>query len=133
MHRERERERERHRQREKQAPCGEPDVGLDPESPGSRPGLQAVLNRCATGAALYNPILSFFPLNEKIDMCWEMLTVHTETVYFLSPIYRKQRKKAKILWTTLGPSTLQLPAVLGSSGFFFPPPTEHGRVDSIKL
>ena len=28
--RERERERQRHRQREKQAPCREPDVGLDP-------------------------------------------------------------------------------------------------------
>ena len=33
--RERERVRQRHRQREKQAPCGEPDVGLDPETPGS--------------------------------------------------------------------------------------------------
>ena len=35
----RERERQRHRQREKQAPRREPDVGLDPGSPGSRPGL----------------------------------------------------------------------------------------------
>ena len=42
---------QRHRQREKQAPCKEPDAGLDPGSPGSRPGLQAALNRCATGAA----------------------------------------------------------------------------------
>ena len=32
---ERERERWRHRQREKQAPCREPDVGLDPGTPGS--------------------------------------------------------------------------------------------------
>ena len=47
--RERERERQRHRQREKQAPHREPDMGLDPRSPGSHPGLQAVLNRCATG------------------------------------------------------------------------------------
>ena len=39
--RERERERQRHRQREKQAPCREPDVGLDPQSPGSHPGLKA--------------------------------------------------------------------------------------------
>ena len=31
---ERERERQRHRQREKQAPCREPDVGLDPGTPG---------------------------------------------------------------------------------------------------
>ena len=29
---------QRHRQREKQAPCREPDVGLDPETAGSRPG-----------------------------------------------------------------------------------------------
>ena len=42
-----ERERQRHRQREKQAPCREPDAGLDPESPGSGPGLQAALNGCA--------------------------------------------------------------------------------------
>ena len=32
---ERERERQRHRQREKQAPCREPNVGLDPGTPGS--------------------------------------------------------------------------------------------------
>ena len=30
----------------------EPDVGLDPGSPGSHPGLQAALNRFTTGAAL---------------------------------------------------------------------------------
>ena len=41
---ERERERQRHRQREKQTPCKEPNVGLDPESPGSGPGLKAALN-----------------------------------------------------------------------------------------
>ena len=38
---ERERERQRHRQREKQAPCREPDVGLDPRSPGACPGPKA--------------------------------------------------------------------------------------------
>ena len=43
--RQRERERQRHRQREKQAPCREPDVGLDPGTPGPRPGLKAALNR----------------------------------------------------------------------------------------
>ena len=38
----REREREqRHRQREKQAPCREPDVGLDPRIAGSHPGLRS--------------------------------------------------------------------------------------------
>ena len=34
-------ERQRHRQREKQAPCREPDVGLDPGTPGSYPGPKA--------------------------------------------------------------------------------------------
>ena len=37
---------------ERQAPCREPNVGFDPRTPGSRPGLQAALNRCATRAAL---------------------------------------------------------------------------------
>ena len=45
---EREKERQRHRQgekqREKQAPHREPDMGLNPRSPGSRPGLKAALN-----------------------------------------------------------------------------------------
>ena len=40
-----EREKQRHRQREKQAPRREPDVGLNPGSPGSPPGLKVVLNR----------------------------------------------------------------------------------------
>ena len=31
---------QRHRKREKQAPCRKPDVGLDPGSPESRPGLK---------------------------------------------------------------------------------------------
>ena len=35
--RDRERKRQRHRQREKQAPCGEPDAGLDPRTLGSHP------------------------------------------------------------------------------------------------
>ena len=30
---------------EKQAPCKEPDAGLDPRHPGSHPGLKAALNR----------------------------------------------------------------------------------------
>ena len=29
----------------KQAPCREPDVGLDPGAPGSHPRLKAALNR----------------------------------------------------------------------------------------
>ena len=42
--RDKKREKQRHRQREKQTLCREPDAGLDPGSPGSGPGLKAVLN-----------------------------------------------------------------------------------------
>ena len=52
--REREREREREAETLEEGEAGsmqEPDVGLDPRSPGSGPGLQVALNRCATGAA----------------------------------------------------------------------------------
>ena len=44
LERHRERKRQRHRQREEQALGREPDVGLDPGTPGSGPGLKAVLN-----------------------------------------------------------------------------------------
>ena len=43
-YRERDRQTDRHRQREKQALWREPDVGLDPGTPGSGPGLMAALN-----------------------------------------------------------------------------------------
>ena len=36
-----ERQRQRQRQREKQTPCREPNVGLNPPTPGSRPELKA--------------------------------------------------------------------------------------------
>ena len=53
--RDRETERQRHRQREKQAPCREPDVGLDPGSPGSGPRPKA-------GAKLLShPGIPYFP------------------------------------------------------------------------
>ena len=47
--REREREREKERGRDigrgRSRLCREPDVGLNPGSPGSQPGLKAALNR----------------------------------------------------------------------------------------
>ena len=55
-------ERERERQKEKQATCREPHMGLDPGSPGSRPGLKAVLNCWATGAAFKLEFKSGWPL-----------------------------------------------------------------------
>ena len=53
--RQRERDRQRHRHREKQTPCREPDLGLDPGSPGSGLRLKAALNCWATRAAPFSP------------------------------------------------------------------------------
>ena len=59
--RNRETERQRHRPRDKQAPRKEPDMGLDPGSPGSGPGLKAALNCQATRAApVHASVLSNF-------------------------------------------------------------------------
>ena len=44
--------------RDKQAPCREPDVGLNPGTPGSCPGLKLVLNIC--------PILLYFIYNYTV-------------------------------------------------------------------
>ena len=55
-----EREAETQVEGEKQTPCREPDVGLDPWSLGSRPGLKAAPNRWATGAALMVLFIFFF-------------------------------------------------------------------------
>ena len=91
-------ERLRHRQREKQAPCREPDVGLDPGTPGSHPRLQAPpelptyrsLNElevnknspndtwdmlsgpqsCGTRDSLLDPIDRIFPWLQKV--CWRV-------------------------------------------------------------
>ena len=57
---ERHRERQRHRQREKQAPHRVPDVGLNPGSPGSHPGLKVMLNCWATQATPIVCVLFLF-------------------------------------------------------------------------
>ena len=67
-------ETERERQREKQASYREPDVGLDPGPPGSRPGLQAALNRCATGAALKQSFKTFY----GNPGCWTRMVTDRE-------------------------------------------------------
>ena len=68
----------RHRQREKQASCREPDMGLDPGSPGSHPGL----NRWATKAAphllfswnaVYFLVNSFSHYNFQVSVTYEKL------------------------------------------------------------
>ena len=45
----------------------EPDVGLDPGSPGSHPGLQAALNRCTTGAAQYAEFMKNSIIKKKMN------------------------------------------------------------------
>ena len=57
IERERERERQRHRRWEKQAPCWEPDVGLDPGLQDRALGQRQAPNRCATQGSLSARIL----------------------------------------------------------------------------
>ena len=95
-------ERQGHRQREKQAPCREPDTGLDLRFPESRPGLKAdvqplshpgVLNHILLGrvhpiyhhlatsyTGLFSPVLptSTFSSNQQIlteDLLYAMYFV----------------------------------------------------------
>ena len=77
------RERQRHRQREKQAPCEEPDVGLNPGSPGSGPGLKAALNRWVTGSA--QPLQIFFP--ENSSYACHMTSLYTGFFFMCSFIH----------------------------------------------
>ena len=57
---EKERKRQRHRQREKQAPHREPDVGFDPESPGSHPRPKAGVKPLRHPGIPFLIFLSFF-------------------------------------------------------------------------
>ena len=63
-------ERQRHRQREKQAPCREPDVGLDSRTPGSRPGLKAGTKPLSHPGIL----LISFEQNEIRSLTWEEIS-----------------------------------------------------------
>jgi len=59
---------------------------------------------------------------------------YRDTVYSLSPIYREERKKARILCTTTqGPSNVQFPAELREQKVFLFFLAEHGCIDSIKF
>ena len=67
--REREGERHRHRQREKQAPCREPNAGLNPGSPGSHPGPKAALNRWATRPPRSKVLKQSFMISVQHENC----------------------------------------------------------------
>ena len=54
-----ERERQRHRQREKQAPCEEPDAGLDPRTPGSGPELKSNAQPLSHPGVPVSPLIIF--------------------------------------------------------------------------
>ena len=77
-------ERQRHRQREKQAPCREPNMGLDPRTPGTCPGLKA-------GAQLLSyPGVPSYVILKRIEIASTHLTkpwmLFTCVVWVLLPI-----------------------------------------------
>ena len=59
-------ERQRHRQREKQAPCGDPNAGLDPRTPGScpEPKVDAQLSHPGAPAALFSVFIAYCCWNQ---------------------------------------------------------------------
>ncbi|CAD7681778.1 unnamed protein product [Nyctereutes procyonoides] len=72
------RERQRHRQREKQAPCREPDAGLDPGSPGSHPGgpgIQSHMGLPAGSLLLLLPVSASLSLSLSLSLCVPVVRV----------------------------------------------------------
>ena len=53
-----ERERQGHRQREKQAPCREPNAGLDPRTSGSHPGPKVDAQAPSHPGSTFVPVLN---------------------------------------------------------------------------
>ena len=84
----RDRERQRHRQREKQAPCGEPDVGLHPRTRGSWLELKADAQplssppapRCPSEWFLKRRLPSLL-WNGKMQVAWAPVTASLEGRY----------------------------------------------------
>ena len=81
--RKRERERERDRQKEKQAPCREPDMGLDPRSPGSHSGLKAGAKPLSY---LGIPRLKYFYNKNKNPRRVEYLIYNKAAIFIISKI-----------------------------------------------
>ena len=65
---ERERKRQRYRRREKQAPCQEPDAGLDPGTSGSRPEPKAGAKPLSHPGIPFCSLFNHFPVG-KGDTC----------------------------------------------------------------
>ena len=65
------RERQRHSQREKQAPCKEPDVGLDPGTPGSHPEPKADTQ------PLSHQVPPDIFLKHNSDHTWKIAVLHS--------------------------------------------------------
>ena len=66
---------QRHRQREKQALCKEPNMGLDPGSPGSRPGPKAGAKPLRhPGIPIIGSIISNQLCISEMDLIWSLCT-----------------------------------------------------------
>ena len=82
-------ERQRLRQREKQAPCREPDVGLDPGAPGSHPEPKAVVQLLSHPGVLKCGALDEKSVRQSLlnclgQNCWKKSCVPT---YFSTRVY----------------------------------------------
>ena len=83
--------RERHRQREKQASCREPDVGLDPGTPGSRLELKA------DSLPLSHPGITV-QINFRTSIPITSWTFTVSTVLLRTPPHRAPQHKTLAQW-----------------------------------
>ena len=73
---ERQRQRQRHRQREKQAPCREPDMGVDPRTPGSSPEWKAGVQPLSQGDVPFFSLKTLSLLFLNLLRSWIALKCH---------------------------------------------------------
>ncbi|CAD7671546.1 unnamed protein product [Nyctereutes procyonoides] len=83
-----------------QAPCREPDVGLDPRSPGSCPGLKAALNQPETtlGKILLKAcvrVLILVQVNDLRVVRFSYIGFQSSFIYKLLLLYIIQRERER--------------------------------------
>ena len=90
--RDKEKERQRHRQREKQAPYGEPDEGLDPRTPVSRPEPNADVQPLSYPGVPHEAFRVMFGTQEALQMVVFFLkATSNETPVALGPPHAEQK------------------------------------------
>ena len=137
------RERQRHRQREKQAPCGEPDVGLDPRTPRSPLEPKALSHRATQASPIFYTFklgrtdvegASFLgPVLLTDVFCIPFTFTHSTTVFTLLPKLKSRVISKQNFGYLDSLEPLEAPAisglcfhVMGTNIYWLPTDVRHG-------